>query len=268
MKNKIYVKIKKILSITLALCIVTLLMPIQGHAEQINSLGRVYTNFPNAASTISGEYKESAIKINEVNISNSNSIMLDGNLLYDNNNLNIRVEGSLYKGLLDNSLYGKVVDTSNNFDILFLAIKDKPNESDLLVDKSLKDKSVLYLYTMNKKTRDLILFEINLNTIYDGNIIYTTADKADDPLIEQWWVKILTPVVGDGDSEISSKSDSASNISEASTTIVSQPKTFTYVLDTDNTYTYYIKLTARAATKIAKGHQTKLELLIISGHLI
>lgn len=52
--------------------------------------------------------------------------MLDGNLLYDNNNLNIRVEGSLYKGLLDNSnsLYGKVVDTSNNFDILFLAIKD------------------------------------------------------------------------------------------------------------------------------------------------
>lgn len=254
MKNKAYNICKKFFSILLTLCILATLSPIQSHAENkvVSAYGKVYKDFKNSAGSLADAYQTSSIEISQFSIDDTNKVSLTGNISYEGQSFSLQANGTLYKGMLDtnNAVYGSTVDVNNNFEILYMAIKENPDVSDLLVDNSLTNSSVLFLYTINKQNNDLILFEIDLSKIYDAPVAYSLPVKAEDPLIEQWWIKVVTPVIGDGEMANSNRMELSSKgmAATSSTTVVSQPKTFSYILNTDNTYTYYIKLTARAAT--------------------
>lgn len=259
MNSKIYTTSKKFFSMFLVFCMLFSLSPVQSHAESNNTLayGKVYKDFKNSEFSLDDSYETSSIEIDRFSINDTNNISLTGNISYGGQSFNLQANGTLYKGMLDtnNAIYGNAVDADNNFEILYMAVKENPDASDLLVDNSLTDGNVLFLYTINKRNNDLVLFEIRLSKIYGAPILYNLPAKADNPLIEQWWIKVITPVIGDGDIAGSKRMELNSNSMAAtsSTTVVSQPKTFTYVLNTDNTYTYYIKLTARAATSSHNG---------------
>ncbi|MDF2873164.1 MAG: hypothetical protein K0R05_4739 [Anaerocolumna sp.] len=254
MKSKAYNTCKKFFSVLLVLCMLASLSPIQSRAESkdATAFGKVFKDYEGSSSFLTGAYETSSIQIDQFNIDDLNAVSLTGSISYDGQSFDLQVDGTLYKGMLDtkDAVYGNTVDASGNFEVLYLAIKENPKASDLIVDNSLTNSNILFLYTINKQNNDLILFELNLGKIYDAPIAYSVPAKTEDPLIEQWWIKVVTPVIGDGEMSDSRELESSNKSTAAavSTTVVTQPKTFTYVLNTDNTYKYYIKLTARAAT--------------------
>jgi hypothetical protein len=254
MKSKAYNTCKKFFSVLLVLSMLASLSPIQSRAESNDdtAFGKVFKDYEGSSSFLTGAYETSSIQIDQFNIDDLNAVSLTGSISYDGQSFDLQVDGNLYKGMLDtkDAVYGNAVDVNGNFEVLYLAIKENPEASDLIVDNSLTNRNVLFLYTINKQNNDLILFEINLGKIYNTPIAYSVPAKTEDPLIEQWWIKVVTPVIGDGEMSDSRELESSNKSTAAavSTTVVTQPKTFTYVLNTDNTYKYYIKLTARAAT--------------------
>lgn len=226
------------------------------NAEDNTFIGKAYLDFSETATSITGDYQSASLSINSFGIDLNNNIDLYGKVLYNNQILDININGHLNKGLLhkEESLYGTVIDSTENFDIVSLSLKKYVRDGDLLVNTQLANKEVLSIYIMNKETRDLVLFEIDYNRLNSSSVDYLLAEELDDPLIEQWWVKILKPNVEIKNDKTSLDEIIPSSISPFSVT-ASNTRTFSYVLSTDNTYKYYIRVSATASTASHNGIQ-------------
>lgn len=249
-KNKVMI----LMTLT-CLFLFSLLKGISVSAEDSVYNGSVYKNFSKNATTISGESQKVKLNLDIFSIDSNNDVELSGKIIYDTNELDINLKGSFYKGLLnkENVLYGAVEDLTGNFEVISLSLKNKANKEDFLVQSNLLNEEVLFCYVMNKETRDLILFELDYSKLNSNVVDYTSASELNDPLIEQWWFKILTPIVDSAFDE-TNLVKSATSIAPYSV-VASNTKTFSYILSTDNKYKYYIKLEATAATASHNGAQ-------------
>lgn len=200
--------------------------------------GKVNTNFDGSSTLTSEEMKDATLDIYDFTITSDYSIELQGRICYEECTSDIDIAGDLFKAeLSDNTVVGDVIDKNNNFNTVILNISNSAKEEDLNISKELSGSEVLTLYLY--KNGDLVLFEIVLSDLAPVCINYDLAPALTDPVVEQWWMTLLTPECASVDLE-----GTSTYATHSDTKYFDRDDSYTYRLSTDTSYTYHIVVTA------------------------
>lgn len=159
---------------------------------------------------------------------NLNGIVKDTNIPFD-------INAKLYNSKsYDKALIGDAIDTTNNFDIIFLGLFESIPIEQLNLQKSLADQKVFNIYLMKKDTREFIMIELPISLLENtfpslSDVNFTPDNQLSNSTLEQWWSKIYTPIIEEEPSLLTA-TENAKDI------------TLTYRQGPANCYKYKIKL--------------------------
>ncbi len=198
--------------------------------------GKCNLNLPYDGARINENLISARINVNSIDINQDNILSLKSEVTYNQETYKLDISGQLFKAItFDKMLVGDVIDNTNNFEVISLAIVKNPKKNELHINEDNSNKELLKLYLLKKDTREFIMFEIVYKDLIslNKNLKIQSYEKSkilEDVTKEHWWIKVFNPKNND--------------IGIASVHTSTDTKTLTYADGPGNCYEYSITVEA------------------------
>lgn len=181
----------KVVILTLLLLIPATLAVASGDVKDIK--GTALTDLP--AKNPKKNQVETPAFLKDLDVSYQNEVLtISGTVKYKNVEHVISLEGTPYQSNVDGSdviFETKQADTGSQLEVVFMKLYDKPNATDLRIQKATTGEKTLALYFFDTEKRDLVSFEVAASKM-GVSALEGSQFEVNPTLIESWVHKVMT----------------------------------------------------------------------------